>query len=130
MVKQCPNLYKLKIENNQIDSIDKLKVLSQLKELKKINVKGNPFVDSNENYKKDLFNLLENLKCVDSHDKDGNEVESSDYDDEDEEGAEFEDDEGEEFDDDIEGEEFEDDGEEDDDEEDDDEVKPKKRQRK
>ena len=128
MVKQCPNLYKLKIENNQIDSIDKLKVLSQLKELKKINVKGNPFIGSNENYKNDLFKILENLKCVDSHDKEGNEVESSNYDDE--EGEEFEDDEGEEYDDDLEGEEFEDDGEEDDDEEDDDEVKPKKRQRK
>lgn len=111
--------------------MDSLKCLSELKELKKINVKGNPFVEQNENYKDELFKLLSNVECIDSVDKNGKEVEESIYDDEEEEGeegGEFEDDEGEEFDDDddLEGEEFEDDGEEDDE----DVEKPNKKQKK
>lgn len=80
-------------------------------------MKGNPFVEQNENYKDELFNLLSNVECIDNVDKNGKEVEETIYDDDEEdegeEGGEFDDEEGEEFDDDddLEGEEFDDDGE-------------------
>ena len=133
LVKQCPKLYKIKIEDNNIDSIDKLKCLAQLKELKKINVKGNPFMTKNPKYNNELFEMIKTLESVDSQDKKGNEVESSIY----EEGEEEEDDEfieDDEYDDD-EGEEYNDDDEDDedddeDDDDDDEEEKPKKRQKK
>ena len=132
LVKQCPKLYKLKIEDNNIDSIDKLKCLAQLKELKKINVKGNPFMTKNPKYNNELFDMIITLESVDSQDKKGNEVESSIY----EEGEEEEDDEefieDDEYDD-EEGEEYNDDEDDEDDDEDDDddeEGKPKKRQKK
>ena len=133
LVKQCPKLYKIKIEDNNIDSIDKLKCLAQLKELKKINVKGNPFMTKNPKYNNELFDMIKTLESVDSQDKKGNEVESSIY----EEGEEEEDDEfieDDEYDDD-EGEEYNDDDEDDedddeDDDDDDEEEKPKKRQKK
>ena len=72
-------------------------------------MKGNPFVEQNENYKDELFNLLSNVECIDNVDKNGKEVEETIYDD-----------------DDLEGEEFDDDGEEDDE----DEEKPNKKQKK
>ena len=132
LVKQCPKLYKIKIEDNNIDSIDKLKCLAQLKELKKINVKGNPFMTKNPKYNNELFDMIITLESVDSQDKKGNEVESSIY----EEGEEEEDDEefieDDEYDD-EEGEEYNDDEDDEDDDEDDDddeEGKPKKRQKK
>jgi len=138
----------LKIEDNEINSIDNFKCLSQLKDLKKINVKGNPFCEKEANFEDKLFQMLNTLESVDSHSKEGEEVESSIYvgeeeeeeeDDDDENGFakakddeeeeeeydENEDDEGEEFnDEDIEDE---DDDEDDDDEED---EKPKKRPKK
>lgn len=129
LVKQCPKLYKLKIEDNNIASIDKLKCLAQLKELKKINVKGNPFIEKNPKYNNELFDMIKTLESVDSQDKEGKEVESSIY----EEGEEEEDDEefieDDEYDDD-EGEEFNDDEDDEDDEDDDEEEKPKKKQKK
>ena len=132
LVKQCLKLYKLKLENNDITSIDKLKCLTELSELKKINVTGNPFVDTNPKYNNELFDMIITLESVDSQDKKGNEVESSIY----EEGEEEEDDEefieDDEYDD-EEGEEYNDDEDDEDDDEDDDddeEGKPKKRQKK
>jgi len=150
LVKQCPNLYKLKIEDNEINSIDNFKCLSQLKELKKINVKGNPFCDKEKNFKDKLFQMLSTLESVDSHNKEGGEVESSVYIGEDEEEEEDDDDENgfakakddeeeeEEYDEneDDEGEEFNDediedeDEDEDDGEEDEEDEKPKKRPKK
>ena len=130
LVKQCPNLYKLKIENNNIVSIDKLKCLAKLDGLKKINVKGNPFIATNPKYNNELFDMIKTLESVDSQDKEGKDVESSIY----EEGEEEEDDDDfieddEEYDDEDEGEEYNDD-EDDEDDDDDEEEKPKKRQKK
>ena len=136
----------MKVEDNEINSIDNFKCLSELKELKKINVKGNPFCDTNEKFEVKLFQMLNTLESVDSHNKEGREVESSIYIDEEEEedddenggskGKDEEDDE-EEFDEDEddEGEEFNDDdiGEDDEDDEDDDDEedeKPKKKSKK
>ena len=132
----------MKIEDNEINSIDNFKCLSQLKELKKINVKGNPFCKEIANFKDKLFEMLNTLESVDSHNKEGGDVESSVYvgedeeEEEDDEDGEFRDkDEEEEFDEDDEGEEFNDDDEEDaedDDEDEDDEEdeKPRKRSKK
>ena len=110
--KKCPNIYKLKLDFNEIKSIDNLKCLSKLEKLNKISVKGNPFTESNANYQKELYEMIETLESIDSHNKKGEEVESSIYEEEKEnEDEENENDElGEDED---EGEEYVDDGEED-----------------
>ena len=128
LVEQCPQLYKIKLENNQIDDLDKLKCLAG-HHLTKINLSGNPIVNSNENYKKELFELIPSLIAIDGTDKDGGEVESTIYggeEDEEEEDDEFAAAEGEDVDDDISGEEYEGD-EDDEDEEDEEEEKPNKK---
>ena len=104
MPKQCPLLYKIKLENNQIDNIDKLKCLANY-EVKKINLKGNPLVEKNPDYKKELFELIPTLIAVDGTNKDGEVVESTLYGGEDEEGEYFVGEDGE-IDDDISGEEY------------------------
>ena len=76
---QCPNLYKLKIEENEIDSIDKFKCLTKLK-LKKLNLLGNPLIQKNENYKNSFFEMFgETLESIDDKDKEGKDVESTVY---------------------------------------------------
>lgn len=128
LVEQCPQLYKIKLENNQIDDLDKLKCLAG-HHLTKINLSGNPIVNSNDNYKKELFELIPSLIAIDGTDKDGGEVESTIYggeEDEEEEDDEFAAAEGEDVDDDISGEEYEGD-EDDEDEEDEEEEKPNKK---
>ena len=98
--------------------MDKLKCLSNSK-LQKLYIDENPLTTSNENYKKELFELIPSLTAIDGKDKNNQEVVSTQYD---EEGEEYEDDEegedGEDYDD-LEGEEVEDDEEEGEDEEDD-----------
>ena len=89
MVKLFPALYKIKMANNKIESIDALKGLKEAKELKKIEVLGNPFVEKDGNYSKAIFEMLSTLEVVDGKDKNDEEVESTIYDDE---GEEFEDD--------------------------------------
>lgn len=136
----------MKIENNEINSIDNFKCLSELKELKKINVKGNPFCVSEQNFKDKLFQMLNTLESVDSHNKEGGDVESSIYvgeeeEEEDEDNGKSkgkdddEEDEEEEFDEDEddEGEEFNDDDineDEDDVDEEEEDEKPKKKAKK
>ena len=92
---QCPNLYKLKIEENEIDSPDKFKCLTNLN-LKKINLLGNPLVEKDKDYSKIFFDMFKNMESVDDKDKEGKEVDSTVYggeDDEDyEEGDDAEDD--------------------------------------
>ena len=102
--------------------------------LKKINIKGNPVVEQNPDYKKELFDLIPSLEVIDETNKEGGLVESTIYGDEedDEEDDEYEDGEKEDIEDeDVSGEDFEDEDEDDegdeDDEEDDEEQKPKKR---
>jgi acidic leucine-rich nuclear phosphoprotein 32 family protein A/C/D len=121
LVEQCPLLYKIKIEKNNIESLDKLKCLAGHK-IRKINLEGNPLVQSNKEYRKELFELIPSLLSIDGIDKNGNVVESTYYGEEEDEegfeGGEIDDEENEEIDD---GE----DGGEDDDEED--ENKPNKK---
>ena len=108
---QCPNLYKLKIEENEIDSPDKFKCLTNLN-LKKINLLGNPLVEKDKDYSKIFFDMFKNMESVDDKDRDGQEVESTVYggeDDEDYEEGEDAEDDGEVDDDDGEGGEVDDD---------------------
>lgn len=135
LVKQCPELYKIKIENNVIDSIDKLTPLNELK-IRKINLKGNPLTE-NTSYKEEVFKIFNLLESCDDTGRNGEEVESTIYggeeeDREDEEFEEGEDEEGDEIDDEDEGEEVEDEeeeGEGEDDEENEEEDKPNKKQK-
>ncbi len=132
LINKYPKLYKLKIEENAIESIDDLKCLSKLEELKKINVQGNPFCEKNENYKDEIFKILGKIITVDSQTKEGNKIDSTISDEDDEEFGEIEDDEFIEEDD-EEGKEYNDeDGEDDGDDEDDDEEdeNPRKKQKK
>ena len=130
LVDQCPKLYKIKIENNNIESLDKLKCLAGLK-ITKINLEGNPLVKSNKEYRKELFELIPSLISIDRIDRNGNTVESTYYGDEEDEevleGSEIDDEENEEIDD---GEDDEDDGEEDDEDDEENENKPNKKQKK
>ena len=125
LISLFPNLYKIKLEHNNINSLEKFKEFSNSK-LKKINLLNNP-VCENKDYKQKLFDMIPNLKSVDGIDRDGNEIESTDYGDEgneedDFEGEEFEEEEG----DDIEENEDDEDNEGNDDEEED-EGKTKKK---
>ena len=94
----------------------------------KINVEGNLFVDSNPNYREELFNIIPSLKVIDGKGNKWNEVESE----EEEEDEEYDEEEEEEYDEDANQEEdydAEEDDDEDDDEDDEDE-KPMKKQKK
>lgn len=125
LVDQCPELYKIKLEQNQIDSLDKLKCLAG-HNIKKINLEGNPITQQNKEYRKELFELIPSLTSIDELNAKGEKVESTYYGEE-EDGefdGEIDDEEGEEIDDG--GEDDEGDGEEDDEE---DENKPNKKQK-
>ena len=120
----------MKLNNNKIDSLDDFKGLEGSK-ITKISVLENPFIETDNNYKKKLFDMLPNLKAIDNEDKDGNDVPSTEYGEEDDiegeldeegEGEEVED--GEEFD-----EEDEDDNDDGEDDEEDDEIKGHKKQK-
>ena len=98
-MKNCPKLYKIKLEHNLIDSFENLKCLSKYN-ITKINLEGNPLVSTNENYRDELFKLVPSLECIDGIGKEGNEIESTLYGgEEEEEDAEYDEEEGEEGDD-------------------------------
>ena len=78
IIKQCPNLRKLKLENNNITDITNLKNLLGLN-IKKINLSGNPFIKDNPDYKNKLFNIFLSLISIDGTDKEGNDIESTEY---------------------------------------------------
>ena len=73
-----PGLKKLKISGNVIEKVNNLGKLSQLK-LRKIEVKENPFSVGNKTYKKKVFQLLPCLEIVDQETEGGEEVETTDY---------------------------------------------------
>ena len=76
--KLYPNLYKLKISFNQINSIDNLSCLNQL-ELKKIEVKENPFTKNDTEYRDKIYKIIPSLIIVDQMQKNGQEIDTSDY---------------------------------------------------
>ena len=127
LVQLCPKLYKIKLDNNKIESLDSIKKLKGLS-LEKISVKGNPFVNNN-NYKDEIFIFFPELIAIDGKNNKGEEIESTEYGDE-MEGEEIEDNEEE-----LEEEEFDDDeseeyNEEEDDIDDDDEEENEKSHKK
>ena len=134
LVKQCPELYKLRVENNKIEKVEYLKCLNNLSKLKKLNLEGNP-IASKEDYRKEIFDLISSLVSIDKKNKNDEDVESTEYGDDEEgeeEDDEFEEDEGEEGED-EEGEEFEEDediGEEEDEDDGDDDVSGNKGKKK
>ena len=131
-MKNCPSLYKIKLEHNLIDNFDNLKCLSKYN-IKKINLEGNPLVSTNENYRDELFKLVPSLEVIDGINKQGNEVDSTLYGDEEEDDdGEYEDGEeaGDISEDDEEGDEEDDEGDDEgDDEDDDDEDAPQKKRK-
>ena len=76
--KLYPNLYKLKISFNQINSIDKLSCLNQL-QLKKLEVKENPFTKNDDEYRDKIYEMIPSLIIVDQMQKNGQEIDTSDY---------------------------------------------------
>ena len=78
LVTQCPLLYKLKIEENKIETINNFFVLDKIK-IRKINIKGNPFRQKEIYYRIDLFNKIKSLEAIDSKGKSGEEIESTEY---------------------------------------------------
>ena len=133
LLKNCPKLYKLKLAKNLIEKIDVLKCLENYN-IKKLYLEGNPFIEPALNYRELLFNMIPSLESIDHLNKEGNQIESTVYEDEgeeeeddeelydDEDDGEFEDDE------DDEDEDENDFGEEDEEDEEDDE-KPHKRKK-
>lgn len=81
-----PNMYKLKLGDNPIKSSDSLKSLSG-GNLKKLEIQ-NTDISKKANYKEDLFKQL-NLDTIDGTNKSGEDVDSTIYDEGDDE---FEDD--------------------------------------
>ena len=76
--KLYPNLYKLKISFNQIASIDKLTCLNQL-QLRKIEVKENPFMKNDDEYRDKIYKMIPSLEIVDQMQKNGQEIDTTDY---------------------------------------------------
>ena len=123
LVNLYPSLYKVKLNGNKIESIDEFKQL-KVSCIKKISVSDNPFIASNSDYREKLFEMIPSLTSIDGKDKEGKDVVSTEYgDEEDFEEGEFEENEGEEFED---GEEFDEEDEDDEDGEDDDDDEDKK----
>ena len=76
---QCPKLYKLKIEENKIESPNIFFCLKKLN-LRKLNIKGNPVCDKLYlDYRKELFNNIKTLEAIDDIDKNDENVESTEY---------------------------------------------------
>ena len=106
-----PELYKLKVGENLISSLDSFKSLSG-SNLNKIELQGTK-ASQDKNYKETLFKLIPSLDIIDNQNKEGDDQSTTNYDDEDE-GADDGDNEGEEdFDEDDEFEEFDDEDDED-----------------
>ena len=78
IIKQCPSVRKLKIENNNITDIKNINNLLGLN-IKKINICGNPFIKDNPDYKNKLFEIFLSLISIDGTDKEGNDIESTEY---------------------------------------------------
>ena len=99
-----PNLYKIKLSNNLIESVDVFKAFENNK-IMKIEVKDNPFCKTNPNYTKELYEIMKELRVIDGQDKNMQFVDTTNYDEEEESESELIndfDDEEEEFEDDLE----------------------------
>ena len=76
---QCPKLYKLKIEENKIESPNILFCLNKLN-LRKLNIKGNPVCNKLYlDYRQELFNNIKALEAIDNIGKNEESIESTEY---------------------------------------------------
>ena len=79
LITQCPKLYKLKIEENKIESPNIFFCLKKLN-LRKLNIKGNPVCNKlNVDYRKELFNHIKTLEAIDDLSKNNETIESTEY---------------------------------------------------
>jgi hypothetical protein len=72
-----PNMYKIKVGENPIKSIDVFKPLAETN-LRKVELEGTDAA-KNKNYRDELFKILNNLVTIDGLNKDGEEVDSTIY---------------------------------------------------
>ena len=81
LITQCPKLYKLKIEENKIESPNIFFCLNKLN-LRKLNIKGNPVCNKLYlDYRKELFNNIKSLEAIDNIGKNEENIESTEYED-------------------------------------------------
>ena len=81
LITQCPKLYKLKIEDNKIESPNIFFCLNKLN-LRKLNIKGNPVCNKLYlDYRKELFNNIKSLEAIDNIGKNEENIESTEYED-------------------------------------------------
>ena len=92
IITHFPELYKLKVGDNPIKSIDVFKALKD-SNLKKIELQGTAVSEKN-GYRAELFKIITSLDAVDSESKDGDEVSTTNYDEGDEDELDDEDLEG------------------------------------
>jgi len=88
VLKDCPNLKILSLNDNKFKEVDSLKPLQALTKLTHLDIQGNEFED--EDHRQQLFALLPAVKYLDGKDVDGNDDEDSDDElevDEEEEGS-------------------------------------------
>eukprot|EP00871_Galdieria_phlegrea_P003735 jgi/Galph1/4362/GphlegSOOS_G2969.1 len=76
-----PRLEVLKLGGNRLNSLKELESLSRLKNLRVLDLYGNPVTQS-PNYREKLFTTITSLEVLDGADEDGNEVGTEDEDDE------------------------------------------------
>ena len=76
--KLYPGLNKLKVSGNNIEKIENLAKLRNLN-LRKIEVKENPFSVGNNKYKSKLFDILPDLESIDHENYRGDSVDTTDY---------------------------------------------------
>ena len=81
LITQCPKLYKLKIEENKIESPNIFFCLNKLN-LRKLNIKGNPVCNKLYlDYRKELFDNIKSLEAIDNIGKNEENIESTEYED-------------------------------------------------
>ena len=82
VLKESPNLKSLSLANNKFKDFDTLKPLTDL-QLTHLDVDGNEFTESKEDFRKKVFELFPSLVLLDGVDKEGVEANSDDEDEED-----------------------------------------------
>ena len=76
---QCPKLYKLKIEDNKIESPNIFFCLNKLN-LRKLNIKGNPVCNKLYlDYRKELFDNIKTLEAIDNIGKNEDNIDCTEY---------------------------------------------------
>ena len=81
VLKESPNLKSLSLANNKFKDFDTLKPLTDL-QLTHLDVDGNEFTESKEDFRKKVFELFPSLVLLDGVDKEGVEANSDDDDEE------------------------------------------------